>query len=41
MSPGKKAFIVLKLILEFSDSKIPVLIDQPKIAWIIGQYIMN
>ena len=30
MSPGKKAFIVLKLILEFSDSKIPVLIDQPE-----------
>lgn len=30
MSPGKKAFIVLKLILEFSDSKVPVLIDQPE-----------
>lgn len=30
ISPGKKAFIVLTLILEFSDSKIPVLIDQPK-----------
>ena len=30
MSPGKKAFIVLKLILDFSDSKIPVLIDQPE-----------
>ena len=30
MSPGKKSFIVLKLILEFSDSKIPVLIDQPE-----------
>ena len=30
MSPGKKAFIVLRLILEFSDSKIPVLIDQPE-----------
>lgn len=30
MSPGKKAFIVLKLILEFSDSRIPVLIDQPE-----------
>ena len=30
MSPGKKAFIVLKLILKFSDSKIPVLIDQPE-----------
>lgn len=41
MSPGKKAFIVLKLILEFSDSKIPVLIDHLKIVWIIGQYIVN
>lgn len=30
MSPGKKAFIVLKLILDFSDSRIPVLIDQPE-----------
>ena len=30
MSPGKKAFIVLKLILDFCDSKIPVLIDQPE-----------
>lgn len=30
MSPGKKAFIVLKLILEFSDSRVPVLIDQPE-----------
>ena len=30
MSPGKKDFIVLKLILDFSDSKIPVLIDQPE-----------
>ncbi|MDT2966219.1 TrlF family AAA-like ATPase [Enterococcus casseliflavus] len=30
MSPGKKAFVILKLILEFSDSKIPVLIDQPE-----------
>jgi ABC-type phosphate/phosphonate transport system ATPase subunit len=30
MSPGKKSFVILKLILEFSDSKIPVLIDQPE-----------
>lgn len=30
MSPGKKAFVVLKLILEFSESNIPVLIDQPE-----------
>ena len=27
MSPGKKAFVILKLILDFSDSKKPVLID--------------
>ena len=27
---GKKAFVILKLILGFSDSKIPVLIDQPE-----------
>ncbi|MGT2751872.1 TrlF family AAA-like ATPase [Streptococcus porcinus] len=30
MSPGKKSFIVLKLILDYSESKIPVLIDQPE-----------
>ncbi|MGM0294014.1 hypothetical protein IGJ19_002349 [Enterococcus sp. DIV1368b] len=30
MSPGKKAFVILKLILEFSESKVPVLIDQPE-----------
>lgn len=30
MSPGKKSFVILKLILDFSDSKIPVLIDQPE-----------
>ncbi len=30
MSPGKKAFVVLKLILDFSNSKVPVLIDQPE-----------
>lgn len=30
MSPGKKAFVILKLILDFSDSKKPVLIDQPE-----------
>lgn len=30
MSPGKKAFVILKLILEFSESRIPVLIDQPE-----------
>jgi len=30
MSPGKKAFVVLKLILDFSNSRVPVLIDQPE-----------
>lgn len=30
MSPGKKAFVILKLILDFSDSKKTVLIDQPE-----------
>lgn len=30
MSPGKKAFVVLKLILDFSESRVPVLIDQPE-----------
>lgn len=30
MSQGKKAFVILKLILEFSDNKKPVLIDQPE-----------
>ena len=30
MSEGKKAFVVLKLLLEFSDRKSPILIDQPE-----------
>lgn len=30
MSDGKKAFVVLKLLLEFSDKKCPILIDQPE-----------
>lgn len=30
MSQGKKAFVILKLLLEFSENKRPVLIDQPE-----------
>lgn len=30
MSQGKKAFVILKLLLEFSNNKKPVLIDQPE-----------
>lgn len=30
MSPGKQAFVVLKLLLEFSDKTCPILIDQPE-----------
>lgn len=30
MSPGKKSFVILKLILDFSMRKVPVLIDQPE-----------
>ena len=30
MSDGKKAFVVLKLLLEFSDKQCPILIDQPE-----------
>lgn len=30
MSQGKKSFVVLKLLLEFSDKKCPILIDQPE-----------
>lgn len=30
MSPGKKAFVVLKLLLDFSTNKYPILIDQPE-----------
>lgn len=30
MSEGKKAFVVLKLLLDFSDKKCPILIDQPE-----------
>ncbi len=30
MSDGKKAFVILKLLLDFSDKKCPILIDQPE-----------
>lgn len=30
MSDGKKAFVVLKLLLEFNNKKCPILIDQPE-----------
>lgn len=30
MSDGKKAFVILKLLLEFSHKKCPILIDQPE-----------
>ncbi len=30
MSEGKQAFVVLKLLLDFSDRKCPILIDQPE-----------
>ena len=30
MSPGKQAFVILKLLLEFSKRKCPILIDQPE-----------
>lgn len=30
MSPGKRAFVILKLLLDFSDKKCPILIDQPE-----------
>jgi len=30
MSDGKKAFVVLKLLLEFSDKECPILLDQPE-----------
>ncbi len=30
MSPGKQAFVILKLLLDFSDKKCPILIDQPE-----------
>ncbi|MCD8541771.1 MAG: ATP-binding protein [Bacteroides graminisolvens] len=30
MSPGKQAFVILKLLLEFSDKTCPILIDQPE-----------
>lgn len=30
MSQGKQAFVILKLLLEFSDKKCPILIDQPE-----------
>lgn len=30
MSPGKQAFVVLKLLLDFSNNKCPILIDQPE-----------
>ncbi len=30
MSPGKQAFVILKLLLEFSKKECPILIDQPE-----------
>jgi predicted ATPase len=30
MSDGKKAFVVLKLLLDFSNKECPILIDQPE-----------
>lgn len=30
MSPGKRSFVVLKLLLDFSNKKCPILIDQPE-----------
>lgn len=30
MSPGKRSFVVLKLLLDFSDKRSPILIDQPE-----------
>ena len=30
MSPGKRSFVILKLLLDFSDKKCPILIDQPE-----------
>lgn len=30
MSDGKKAFVILKLLLDFSNKKCPILIDQPE-----------
>lgn len=30
MSEGKRAFVILKLLLDFSDKKCPILIDQPE-----------
>ncbi len=30
MSEGKKAFIILRLLLDFDDSKCPIIIDQPE-----------
>jgi predicted ATPase/regulator of replication initiation timing len=30
MSEGKKAFIILRLLLDFTDAKYPILIDQPE-----------
>lgn len=30
MSPGKRSFVILKLLLDFSNKKYPILIDQPE-----------
>ena len=30
MSPGKQSFVILKMLLDFSDHKCPILIDQPE-----------
>ena len=30
MSPGKRAFVILRLLLEFGNDECPILIDQPE-----------
>jgi predicted ATPase len=30
MSPGKRAFVILRLLLEFGNNECPILIDQPE-----------
>ena len=37
MSEGKQAFVILKLLLEFSDKKCPILIDQPEDVIVANQ----
>lgn len=39
MSRGKQAFVILKLLLDFSQNKCPILIDQPEDSLVLPPFL--